>query len=235
MRTLAAILTLASLPILAQDSFANVAKPGDSICPRTVVTNDPNLVYGAGRKLGAGAVASNIFAEGHVFYEPKDRKDVSAFTVYSKDGKPTSIASLKGKNVVVGLWSINCDPSARMVIELADLYPRREKFNFEILAVNFDTIRGLDSAPVLGGWPAVKQFETSNRAFFKEHPLPFYLPGNGKEGASNLLNQIDSVPLLAVIDPNGKLASLDLGYTPQLVAQRLSRLIKEEQNAKAAK
>ena len=231
MRMLTATLTMASLPMLAQANFSNVAKPGDAICPRVNITNDPNLVYGAGRKLGAGHVAENIYAEGHAFYPQAERKDVSTFTVYTKDNKPVSVASLKGKIVVVGLWSINCEPSARMIMEMAELFPHRDKFNFEILPVNFDSAQATDSSISPGGWTAINQFMNSNRSFFSEHLLTFYVPGTGKEGASNFLNQIDSVPLLAVIDRNGKLASLDMGYSDQLVAKRLSQLIRDEKTA----
>lgn len=227
-----ALTLLLSVPLAAQGLYLNADKPGDSICPKLEIDIDPTI----GRHELSGADGGMLAQHQsfHQFYAPSDRKDVSLFTAYDGKKKGTSIASLKGKLVVVALWGYNCDPSARMLMELAQLYPRKEKFGFEILAVNFDANRITEDNKALGGWAAIANFQTRNKRFLDENPLPFYVPGLGKEGASNFVNVVYSLPLLAVVDRTGHLASLDMGYEPKLVAMRLSQVIREEQAAKSA-
>lgn len=221
-----------ALPLPAQGLYLNADKPGDPVCPKLEVDIDPTV---GRREIGtANSGMVRQHQEFHRFFPSDQRKDVSLFTAYDGKKKAFSVASFKGKIVIVALWSYNCDPSARMLLELAQLYPRRDKFGFEILAVNFDANRVTEDNRALGGWAAIQNFQTRNREFLEQNPLPFYVPGLGKEGASNFIDVVNSVPLLAVIDRNGKLASLDMGYTPKLVAMRLSALIREEQAAKAA-
>jgi len=60
------------------------------------------------------------------------------------------------------------------------------------------------------------------------------MAGTGKEGPSIFMNTFDSMPAMFTIDPQGRLAAVDIGYTPKLVAQRLSMLIRERQAAAPA-
>ena len=229
-------IALSLLPVLslsAQGLYLNANKPGDPTCPKMEITIDPTV--GRHELSDARGDTTLWHQEDHQFFPPGQRKDVSSFAAYNEQKKGTSVASLKGKIVVVALWGYNCDPSARMLMELAELYPRREKFGFDILAVNFDANRITEDSKALGGWAAIKTFQTRNAAFLKQYPLPFYVPGLAKEGVANFIDTVYSLPLLAVIDRDGKLASLDIGYTPKLVAHRLSELIREEQAAKAAR
>ncbi len=238
MRTLAILLT-GALPLAAQSFYNNVDKPGDSICPRIELDKDPHLAFGQGGfatdggRVGANSlgVAHHQFI--HQSFAPGSRKDVSRFTAYSKDNKPISVGSLKGKIVVVAFWSFRCEPSAEMLMDLSQLYDRREKFGFDVLAVNFDTTRLPNGQPTPGGWNAVMTFEQRNKDFFSHNSMPFYVPGVGNEGASNFLDIFDSMPVLCVVDPNGKLASIDMGYTSKLASMRLSQIIKEEHAPKA--
>jgi hypothetical protein len=221
-----------ALPLSAQGLYLNADKPGDPTCPKMEIDIDPRVGRHETSSSRGGMIRRH--QEFHQSFAMEQRKDVSLFTAYDGKKKGTSVGSLKGKFVIVALWSYNCDPSARMLMELAQLYPRRDKFGFEILAVNFDANRITEDSRALGGWAAIQNFQTRNREFLDQNPLPFYVPGLAKEGASNFVDVVYSTPLLAVIDRNGKLASLDMGYTPKLVAMRLSELIREEQAAKGA-
>lgn len=224
-----------ALPMAAQGVYTNAAKPGDQICSRVVITSDPTLESRA--VTDSHPAGEYFYQHGHQFFPLGQRKDVSAFKAYDEKGKGISIADLKGKIVIVGFWSANCDPSARMLMEMAQLEPRKDKFGFEMVAINFDgndvsSAGSSDSTP--GGWLAVGKFKQRNRAFFEQFPLAIYMAGIGKEGPGNFLNDYNSMPAMFVIDPEGRMASADIGYTPKLVAQRLSQLIREEQAAKAA-
>ena len=233
-RFLLAMLSL-SFPLAAQGVYTNAAKPGDPICSRVKIENDPTLE----RRTISDSNPSGVFVyqQGHQVFAPDQRKDVRAFKAYDEHGKGVSIADLKGKIVVVGFWSVNCDPSARMLMEMGGLLPNKDKFGFEMLPINFDgndISSSGNSQNTPGGWVAVGRFRTRNSDFFNKSHITIYMAGVGAEGPSAFMNSFDSMPALFVVDPQGRLASADIGYTDKLVAQRLSMLIREGQAAKAA-
>ena len=235
MPRLATLVSMLALPLAAQGVYTNAAKPGDPICSRVKIEHDPMLEGRAVSDSNPSGVY--VYQQGHQFFAPDQRKDVSAFKAYDEKGKGVSIADLKGKIVVVGFWSVNCDPSAKMLMEMGGLLANKDKFGFEMIPVDFDgndiSSTG-DSQNTPGGWIAVGRFRTRNSDFFSKSHITIYIPGRGSEGPGVFSNNLDSMPALFVVDPQGRLASVDVGYTPQLVAQRLSALIHEGQAAKAA-
>ncbi len=219
------LLACLALPLSAQGVFKNADKPGDSTCDRVVRDTD-EMNGGAQSKVGTLAVSpidsksmgstmvpsnastgglqggalalATLKVKGGVFYPKGRRKPVLSFAAIGENGRGTTIEQLKGKTVLVAFWSTRCDPSARMMMELMDLYPKREKFGFEVLAVNYDENRPLDG--IEGGWPAIRKFKITNAKFFEQSKMPVYVSGIGKQGASNFLDMIDSLPLLCVVD-----------------------------------
>lgn len=218
-------LALSGLALGAQGIFNNANSPSDPTCPRVMQEktelNDKSQ-YG---RNGADASAVRYSQWGDQFFPPAKRKDVSAFAAYDEKNKGTSIASLKGKVVLVGLWSKNCDPSARMLQEFASLYPKKGQYGFEILAVNFD--ENQQDSGIEGGWRAINKFMNRNRQFFASSHMPVFTPGLGKEGPSNFMDMVYSVPVLFVVDRQGKLAELHIGYKDGFVGQALSRVLRE--------
>jgi hypothetical protein len=128
--------------------------------------------------------------------------------------------------VLVGLWSTHCDPSAKMLMEFASLYAKRDQYGFEILSVNFDENQQ-DGGGLEGGWRAINKFRIKNRQFFDASKMPIYTPGLGKEGPSNFMDMVYSVPVLFVVDRQGKLAELHIGYKDGFVGQALTRVLRE--------
>jgi hypothetical protein len=124
-----------------------------------------------------------------------------------------------------------------MLMEMAQLEANKDKFGFEMIPVNFDG-NDIDSSgsgtSTPGGWIAVGKFKSRNSTFFNQFPMNIYMAGTGKEGPSIFMNTFDSMPAMFTIDPQGRLAAVDIGYTPKLVAQRLSMLIRERQAAAPA-
>lgn len=156
-----------------------------------------------------------------------ERKDVSLFAAYDEKAKGISLSSLRGKVVLVGLWSKNCDPSAKMLMEFAALYPKRHQFDFDILAINFDENQQ-DGGAIEGGWRAIHKFMNKNRQFFEVSKMPVFTPGLGKEGPSNFMDMVYSVPVLFVVDRLGRLAEVHIGYEDGFVGKALSRAIVEK-------
>jgi len=223
-------LTAGVLP--AQGVFANADKPDAPTCPR-VMRDKTSLNYGGsgpnttGGLMGADASSVLYHQQGDQFFPQGQRKDVSAFAAYDEKAKGTPLASLKGKVVLVGLWSVHCDPSAKMLMEFASLYPKRAQYGFDILAVNFDENQQ-DGGGIEGGWRAINIFMIKNRQFFETSKMPVYTPGLGKEGASNFADMVWSLPVLYVVDREGKLAQVHIGYKDGFVGQALRLALGEK-------
>jgi len=219
-------LALSGLALGAQGVFNNANSPSDPTCPR-IMQEKTELNYKSqyGRN-GADASAVRYSQWGNQYFPPAERKDVSPFAAYDEKNKGISIASLRGKVVLVGLWSTHCDPSAKMLMEFASLYGKRDQYGFEILSVNFDENQQ-DGGGLEGGWRAINKFRIKNRQFFETSHMPVYTPGLGKEGPSNFMDMVYSVPVLFVVDRQGKLAELHIGYKDGFVGQALMRVLRE--------
>ncbi|HJV21624.1 MAG TPA: TlpA disulfide reductase family protein [Holophagaceae bacterium] len=228
---LTALLGVASLA--AQGTFRNVEKPGDEACDRIV--SQAGIGAGAGRgRRGASTPPAGMGDQADVkarrqlgdqLFPRGSRKPVGGFTAVDEKGRGVSLASLKGKVVLVGFWSANCEPGVKMLMDLAGLCSQRAKFNFEILAVNLDEHRPMEG--IVGGWQAVQKYKARNADFLKANPIDLYLPGVGSEGPSNFVDTVWSLPLLCVVDREGNLASMTTGYRPDGVATNLKRALVE--------
>ncbi len=227
------MLGLALAPLCAQGVFTNADKPGAATCPR-LMKDKTSLEYSSQYGVNSANASSKLYhQQGDWFFGPGQRKDVTAFAAYDEKAHGTSLASLKGKVVLVGLWSVHCDPSAKMLMEFASLYDKRARFGFDILAVNFDeNQQGGEIAPnvdvsVEGGWRAINKFMIKNRSFFEASHMPVYTPGLGKEGPSNFMDMVWSLPVLFVVDREGRLAQLHIGYKDGFVGEALKRALTE--------
>lgn len=232
MRThLAAAIPLMASSLFAQGYFINADSPSSPVCPQMSIQNDPTLTRGA---VGARMDLVRTYKQGATVLPLDNRPDMSKVSFYDEKQKATSVASLKGDLVVIGLWSYRCQPSARMLMEMAKANKVKDRYHLAFLPMNYDANRLTENDASLGGWAAIRRFLKDNRAFFSENPLALGIPGVGDENPGHFLGVVDSLPVMMVIDRSGHLATVDIGYREGMVGQRLSMLIKEEQAAKAA-
>jgi len=223
------LLVTTSSALYAQGVFINADKPDAPTCSRVMVDKtELNYKTAWGGSKGQGADLSGVryYQAGERFFPLGQRKDVSAFAAYDEHSKSTSISGLNGKVVLVGLWGTHCEPSAQMLMEFASIYAKRAQYGFEILAVNFDeNQQGNGGAE--GGWLAIRRFMIQNRKFFDVSHMPVYTPGFGKEGASNFMDMVYSLPVLFVVDREGRLAQLHIGYKNGFVGKALKQALVE--------
>jgi len=220
-RLLLSLLLVASgWGLSAQGLFDKPNTPDSPTCPR--ILRDKNAMEIGAHGLGAGSMSMLYHQEGDWFFPRAERKDVSPFSAIDAKGKGTSIASLKGKVVLVGLWSTGCEPSTKMLLEFASLYAKRAQFGFELLAVNFDENQQ-DGGGIEGGWRRINSWMIKNRQFFEASKMAVYTPGIGKEGPSTFMDMVWSIPVLFVIDRDGKLAETHIGYKDGFVGKALMR------------
>lgn len=143
-----------------------------------------------------------------------ERKDGKGFTVVAADKSgPRHLGDLKGKVVVVGVFAAVCDPSIRLLAEMAELQPKGAAYGFEVLPVS------LDRLTVLG------QIQRRNRPRFDK--TAFYFPGLGKEGLLNLGPELQAAPTTFILDREGRVAVRWVGYHPGLLVKVLKTLLTE--------
>jgi hypothetical protein len=226
------LLAFAGLASNAQGVFNNANSPDDPTCPR--IMRDKTAMHRMSQYGRNDADPSMVvYTQKGDWHIPQgERKSVSSFAAYDEKGRGTSIASLHGKVVLVGLWSKNCDPSAKMLMEFASLYPKRSQFGFDILAVNFDENQ-LDGGGIEGGWRAIHKFMNRNRQFFQASQMQVFTPGLGKEGPSNFMDMVYSLPVLLVVDRQGMLAQVHIGYKDGFVGEAVKQALAEGYEAPA--
>ena len=61
------------------------------------------------------------------------------FTLFSPEGQPVSLASFRGKYVLVDFWAYWCGPCRRENPAVVKVYDEYKGRNFEILGVTLDT------------------------------------------------------------------------------------------------
>jgi peroxiredoxin len=235
--TLAILLALAALPGQAQATYQPVPS-GEKACPRVEIRDEDTLkassslsTLSLGRTSPArvtpltanttaaatSAGGAQILGKSEFTLVPRGtRQGVEKFTVLDAAGKAKSIADFKGKVVVVGFWQTACEPSTNMMMEMAELQQKGEKYGFEIWPVNFDPER----------WQKVRPFVDKNRKFFEKTQI--FLPELGAKGPSNFADVFPCLPALFIVDREGKVAVRSFQYEPNALLENLKKVLVEK-------
>lgn len=117
-----------------------------------------------------------------------------AFTLPDKDGKPLSLASLKGKVVLVDFWASWCGPCRKENPNLVKAYSKYHNQGFEIIGISLDDkkanwLKAIDAdgltwlhASDLKGWKSDLALEYG----IKSIPMNFLVDASGKIIAKDL-------------------------------------------------
>jgi thiol-disulfide isomerase/thioredoxin len=134
----------------------------------------------AAEKIQDGLVAGTIFPD---------------FAQTDLDGKPLSIASRKGKVVLVDFWATWCPPCRAELPNVIATYKKHHSEGLEIIGVSLDSDRDkLD-------------------AFLKQQDgmtWPQYFDGQGWGNALATNYGVQSIPFTVLIGPDGKIIGKDL-------------------------
>ncbi len=115
-------------------------------------------------------------------------------TVTALDGKPLSLASMKGKVVLVNFWATSCPGCVEEMPDLVKLYQNNHAAGFEILAV-------------------AMQYDPPDyvRNFTSQRQLPFTVALDGDGSASHAFGDIKLTPTSVLIDRQGNIVQQVIG------------------------
>jgi thiol-disulfide isomerase/thioredoxin len=167
----------------------------------------------AAEKLLAGAAKGELVAvpggDEPQNVSPLDGKPAPAFALQDPSGKKVSLASYRGKAVMVNFWATWCGPCKIETPWLVDLRNKYAAQGFEILGVDTEAedLKPDDSA----GWAKDK---TAVNKFVAEEKVDYPMLLDG-DSISEAYGGLDDLPASFFIDRNGKVVAASVGLTSE--------------------
>ena len=118
------------------------------------------------------------------------------FTLQSSDGQQVSLASLKGKVVMVNFWATWCVPCRQEMPHLQALYERYNSLGFELLAVNVE-----------------KNNAEGARKWLEETPVTFPVLFDPNNEVTKLY-KVQTMPSTVLVARDGTMRFIHHGYKP---------------------
>lgn len=125
---------------------------------------------------------------------PPDAAVASDFTLQDMNGMPVSLSDYRGKTVLLEFWATWCPPCRESVPGLERLHNAYKDKGLVVLAVSMD----------LDNWDGVRFFISDRGITYR------VLKGNDEVAA---LYQVRSIPMLLVLDKEGKITKRYLGFS----------------------
>src|SRR5689334_5510570 len=118
------------------------------------------------------------------------------FNLTTLDGKPVSLASLKGKVVMVNFWATWCVPCRQEMPHLEALYQKYNGLGFELLAVNVE-----------------KNNAAGARKWLEETPVTFTVLTDPNNEVTKLY-KVQTMPSTVIVARDGTMRFIHHGYKP---------------------
>ncbi len=142
-------------------------------------------------------------------WKPADAREMFAAAI--TDGRPFSSAAWKGKVVLVNFWAAWCPPCRASISDLESFYRKYHRKGLEIVGIPND-----NSAAALG-------------SFLQQHPKMVWpeLFDPQRHGWNPLLARynVSAIPTQFIIDQQGILRAVIVGYKPRRVARAVLALL----------
>ena len=126
------------------------------------------------------------------------RKPAPDFRLIELDGKSIQLSGLKGKVVLLDFWATWCPPCQAEIPHFVALYAAYREKGLEIVGVSLD-----DGPEVV-------------RSFVKQKGIP-YPVGLGSQSLAQLYGGIRGIPTTFLIDKQGRIAKMYVGYQDKSV------------------
>jgi thiol-disulfide isomerase/thioredoxin len=136
--------------------------------------------------------------EGQAKAAETEKKQIGAplkdFDEKDLEGKPLSIASRKGKVVLIDFWATWCGPCVRELPNVLKTYEKYHDKGFEIIGISLDSDKD------------------KLTTFIKEKKMtwPQYFDGKGWQNKVSTQYGIQSIPATYLIDKEGKVLAIGL-------------------------
>jgi cytochrome c biogenesis protein CcmG/thiol:disulfide interchange protein DsbE len=139
------------------------------------------------------------------YVSPLKGKPAPAFALEDLNGKKVSLASYKGKAVLINFWATWCGPCKIETPWLVELRNQYAAQGFEILGVSTDDIDRDDSEKL-----SDEKKEIARSAQQMHIPYPVLIDG---ASVSAPYGGLDEMPTSFFVDRNGKVVAAQLGLT----------------------
>jgi peroxiredoxin len=137
-------------------------------------------------------------------------KPLPAFGLSDLDGKPMSVADLRGKVTLIDFWATNCPPCLEELPELRRLHADHHQAGFEVLAVSLD------------------EEEETVREYLARFAAPWRVFLSTADGdATREAFGVETIPANFLVAADGTVARVDL-HGADLRAE-VERLLREKQ------
>jgi cytochrome c biogenesis protein CcmG/thiol:disulfide interchange protein DsbE len=139
------------------------------------------------------------------YLSPLKGQPAPAFTLEDLSGKKVSLASYKGKAVLINFWATWCAPCKLETPWLIDLRNQYAAQGFEVLAISADDIDRGDPQKF-----AVEKKEIARFVEQMHMPYPVLIDG---DSLSKPYGGLDSLPASFFVDRNGIVVAAQMGIT----------------------
>jgi thiol-disulfide isomerase/thioredoxin len=124
-----------------------------------------------------------------------DAKDEPELTLKNLDGKDVTLASLKGKVVLVNFWATWCEPCKIEIPELIELQQQYGPKGFTVLGVAMDD----EGRPAVAPFVEKEQFETGGGKSLMNYPIVI-----GNDAAGDKFGGLLGYPTSVLLSRDGK-------------------------------
>src|SRR5580700_3380924 len=152
-----------------------------------------------------GELVADAAGGAAVYVSPLKGKMAPAFALEDLSGKKVSLASYRGKAVLINFWATWCGPCKIETPWLVELRNQYASQGFEILGVSTDDLDPDDKKMLAQEKRDIAKFAEQERM-----PYPVLIDG---ASISTPYGGLDALPTSYFVDRNGKVVAAQLGLT----------------------